>query len=321
MADEMTFQWWNAWVGLRMNVSWVVPINYWDYNVFVSGPRYLPPARPSSVPPALRVTGSQTVPAADYLVDRIDAVRMRAIQRPLGSVLDGVESGRSACPANACYAQALEAAMRLTGTRIDMTGDGSHSHLPSANEQVLDDAYREVGRTLEVTGTLLDASMDPLPWAGTLSACMKSRLGLGGEERCAVGLALEVGLPLLLTGIGIYAPLAIEEPHVFRELSRGTLQETRGLGVTRGLWRITDAGSDRVAIHKFWGKFSRHRTTGLWWSKDMEGHGQVVFKVFKEEPGGLRWFKDADAYGDFVAGKHKGPRGRFIPWSELRILP
>lgn len=65
MADEMTFQWWNAWVGLRMNVAWVVPINYWDYNVFISGPRYLPKAGPSSVPPALRTTGSQVVSQND----------------------------------------------------------------------------------------------------------------------------------------------------------------------------------------------------------------------------------------------------------------
>lgn len=87
-------------------------------------------------------------------------------------------------------------------------------------------------------------------------------------------------------------------------------------GASRGLWKITKEGTERAAQ---WGKrtISKHRSTGLWWSKDTAGHGGSVWKVFKEEAGGLRHFRDADKYGDFIVGKHKGPVGEFIPWKLL----
>ena len=84
----------------------------------------------------------------------------------------------------------------------------------------------------------------------------------------------------------------------------------------RGLWKVTKAGTDRVV--QWAGRtISRHKSTGLWWSKDAAGHGGSAWKVFKEEAGGLRHFRDADEYGDFIIGKHKGPVGEFIPWKDL----
>jgi len=84
----------------------------------------------------------------------------------------------------------------------------------------------------------------------------------------------------------------------------------------RGLWKITKEGTDRAVQ---WGSrtISRHESTGLWWSKDTARHGGSTWKVFKEERDGLRHFRDADEYGDFIVGKHKGPVGEFIPWSQL----
>lgn len=65
--------------------------------------------------------------------------------------------------------------------------------------------------------------------------------------------------------------------------------------------------------------YYRHRTTGLWWSRDTAGHAGSAFKVYKEVgPGRLRWFRDADQYGDFISPlrKHKGPVGKTI-WFDL----
>jgi hypothetical protein len=47
------------------------------------------------------------------------------------------------------------------------------------------------------------------------------------------------------------------------------------------------------------------------------GHGGSKWKVFEETSEGLKWRADADQFGDFILGKHKGPTGQMIPWSEL----
>ena len=83
-------------------------------------------------------------------------------------------------------------------------------------------------------------------------------------------------------------------------------------------WQITKDRTDRVVISDRFGRISRDKVTGLWWSRDTAGHGGSVWKVFKEEAGGLRHIEDADVYGDYIVGKHKGPVGEFIPWSQLR---
>jgi hypothetical protein len=61
--------------------------------------------------------------------------------------------------------------------------------------------------------------------------------------------------------------------------------------------------------------YSRHSTTGLWWSVDTAGHGGSAFKVFTEGAGGeLNWYRDADEFGDFIdpTKKHKGPKGKKV---------
>jgi hypothetical protein len=82
-------------------------------------------------------------------------------------------------------------------------------------------------------------------------------------------------------------------------------------------WEITKEMTDRTCTHKTFGVYSRHKTTKLWWSKDILGHGGSVWKVFDETSKSLEWKADADRYGDFIVGKHKGPTGTSIPFSEL----
>jgi RHS repeat-associated protein len=87
-----------------------------------------------------------------------------------------------------------------------------------------------------------------------------------------------------------------------------------GLTEERGLWDLTAEMTDlkrTLGSHTYW----RHKTTGLWWSRDTAGHGGVAFKVMAEGAGGvLNWFRDADKYGDFIDPnkKHKGPVGKRV---------
>jgi hypothetical protein len=82
----------------------------------------------------------------------------------------------------------------------------------------------------------------------------------------------------------------------------------------RAFWQLTDAMTDQKKSdgrHTYW----RHKTTGLWWSRDTARHAGCAFKVYKEKSNGdLEWFRDADQYGDFISpqGKHKGPIGRTV---------
>lgn len=69
--------------------------------------------------------------------------------------------------------------------------------------------------------------------------------------------------------------------------------------------------------HARFGKFYKSSSDGLWWAKDLDGHGGSAFKVFKSDSKGLNWFRDADQYGDFISGKHKGPTGISIPYSQF----
>lgn len=82
---------------------------------------------------------------------------------------------------------------------------------------------------------------------------------------------------------------------------------------TRRYWQLTAAMTDRkiVGRHIYW----RHKTTGLWWSKDTAGHGGSAFKVYTEDASGtLVWFRDADKYGDFIcpSRKHKSEKGSVV---------
>jgi len=77
------------------------------------------------------------------------------------------------------------------------------------------------------------------------------------------------------------------------------------------LWQLTDPMTDRkitVGKHTYW----RHKTTGLWWSKDTAGHGGSVFKVYKKVGTTLVWIADADKYGTFIGKKHKSKKGKYL---------
>jgi hypothetical protein len=81
-------------------------------------------------------------------------------------------------------------------------------------------------------------------------------------------------------------------------------------------WTITPDRTDKVMRHPKFGKFSRHDSTQLWWTKDTAGHGGSVWKVFKQEGNQMVHQFDADEFGDMIL-KHKGPVGRSIPLSEF----
>lgn len=85
----------------------------------------------------------------------------------------------------------------------------------------------------------------------------------------------------------------------------------------RGLWKITQEGTERVVRSDRFGKIYKSESDGLWWARDTAGHGGSEWKVFRESSKGLEWYRDADKYGDFIVGKHKGDVGKFIPWKEL----
>jgi hypothetical protein len=78
-----------------------------------------------------------------------------------------------------------------------------------------------------------------------------------------------------------------------------------------------------IMKHKKYGTFyKRIESDGSvkWWSKDLAGHGGSAWKVFTQERTGLKWFADADVYGDYIIGKHKGPKGLFINFTEFQII-
>lgn len=85
----------------------------------------------------------------------------------------------------------------------------------------------------------------------------------------------------------------------------------------RGKWRITRERTERVLYYEKFGKFYKSASDGLWWSKDLAGHGDSQWKVFRETSKGLAWFRDADEFGNFIVGKHKGDVGMFISWDKL----
>jgi hypothetical protein len=78
--------------------------------------------------------------------------------------------------------------------------------------------------------------------------------------------------------------------------------------------------ADKKARSIKFGMMYRDPKTGLWWSKDMAGHSGLHYKVFREAAKGFRWLFDANSIGEMIIEKHKGPIGRFIPYSEVVFL-
>ncbi|GAA0452872.1 hypothetical protein Ade02nite_00940 [Paractinoplanes deccanensis] len=58
----------------------------------------------------------------------------------------------------------------------------------------------------------------------------------------------------------------------------------------------------------------------LWWSPDKADHGGSSWKVFRETATGLEWISDADQNGDFMQNKHKGEKGKFISFKDLKSV-
>jgi hypothetical protein len=84
------------------------------------------------------------------------------------------------------------------------------------------------------------------------------------------------------------------------------------MSTQRGFWQHDGPLTDKKRTRGGHAYF-RHRTTGLWWSRDTAGHGGSAFKVYTEDgKGDLIWIADADCYGDFIHGKHKGAIGRIV---------
>ncbi len=86
------------------------------------------------------------------------------------------------------------------------------------------------------------------------------------------------------------------------------------------LWTITPAGTSKVMRHSRFGQFYKSSSDGLWWSKDLAGHGKSAWKVFEERADGLHWMNDADEYGNFIFGKHKSAIGQFVPFKQLSTI-
>jgi RHS repeat-associated protein len=81
----------------------------------------------------------------------------------------------------------------------------------------------------------------------------------------------------------------------------------------RNPWKPTHKGTKDVLRCGKFGRFYQSVSDGLWWSKDLAGHGGSAWKVFRQIGQSLVWQFDADEYGDRIEGKHKGPTGLDIP--------
>ena len=94
-----------------------------------------------------------------------------------------------------------------------------------------------------------------------------------------------------------------------------------GRVVEKGLWKLTKEKAISIkACDRLGSTLYKSKTDGLWWAAVKgEGHGDA-FKVFKETEKGLEWMKDADKFGNFIINKHKGPKGLFISYKELRTI-
>ena len=76
-------------------------------------------------------------------------------------------------------------------------------------------------------------------------------------------------------------------------------------------WQLTAPMTDAKVTkgkHTYW----RHKTAGLWWSKDTAKHAKCAFKVYEMIGGKLKWIADADQSGDFIGKKHKSNKGKTV---------
>ncbi|WP_350331735.1 hypothetical protein [Candidatus Bodocaedibacter vickermanii] len=67
--------------------------------------------------------------------------------------------------------------------------------------------------------------------------------------------------------------------------------------------------------HRSFGKFVKGKD-GFWYTRDLAGHGDSAWKRYVEKASGLEHDADLDKCGKIIP-KHKGPKGKNIPWKEL----
>ncbi len=85
---------------------------------------------------------------------------------------------------------------------------------------------------------------------------------------------------------------------------------------TKTLWDIKTTATDKIDYRINGQNVSAYKdpNTGLYWAKDVEGHGGSAYKVFELKKSGkeLQWKADADEFGNYIIDKHKGPKGLTI---------
>lgn len=87
-----------------------------------------------------------------------------------------------------------------------------------------------------------------------------------------------------------------------------------GLKNSTTLWDIKTGSANKVS-YKFNGATVyayQDPRTGLYWAKDITGHGDSAYKVFEKRGNELHWVTDADKYGNDILNKHKSITGTRI---------
>ncbi|MFE5786275.1 hypothetical protein [Rhodococcus erythropolis] len=100
---------------------------------------------------------------------------------------------------------------------------------------------------------------------------------------------------------------------------------TPGEAPTRVVGRSPDSELAKVPIEScvscfkdsFGNHYSEEPNSKLWWTRDNEQHGGVVFKTYKKVGKTFEFEADRDQQGIEIAGKHKGPKGSTISISTL----
>jgi len=178
-------------------------------------------------------------------------------------------------------------------------------------------AYR-IGRGGGHLLSLLQAAAEIVGGAAIVAGgAGEMMVGIATTPAGGVGLVImPVAVVTVAAGTAVVVHGGALAAAMFRNASGGGGGGGAGGGKKRGEWKITKEGTAESRRGKM-GRYDKSKSDGLWWSRDTEGHGGSKWKVFEEGNDGLHWKADADEFGDFIVGKHKGPTGKFIPWSEL----
>ena len=188
----------------------------------------------------------------------------------------------------------------------------------SLDVQSRDSTVHDVGR---FAGNVAGVYQGLVEIAGGISGgAAGALLGCGTTVCLASPAAVALGGTITLHGAAVAgAGMQFAAKRISSRVSQQA-ESKQDLSNARKPYDVSKEGSDRIAKSDRFGTFFRNKNTGQWWSKDTDGHGGSVWKVFKEGSKGLTWYKDADIYGDFIEAKYKGDVGRFISWDDLKII-